>query len=236
MQPIAFGPKIIFEIPLLDGIPVTETVVNTWLIMIALSVLSVLGTRSMALVPRGRQNVTETAVEMLNKLTKQTMGDDKMAFAPYMGTLFLFLLFMNLLGLVGLRPPTADLNTTLGMAIITFCMIHYFGARSKGLGTYLKGFAEPFVFMLPLNLMSELATPISLSFRLFGNIVGGVIVLALAYGGLTTLSTAIGLSGLPVFQGAVPVVLHMYFDIFAGVLQSFIFVMLTMVFVSLAMD
>ena len=236
MQPIAFGPKVIFELPFLDGIPVTETVVNTWLIMITLTVLAILGTRTLEMVPRGRQNVVEAIVDVLNKLTLQTMGDDKKGFAPYMGTLFLMLLFMNLLGLLGLRPPTADLNTTLGLAVMTFCMIHYFGARSKGLGGYLKGFAEPFVFLLPLNIMGELATPISLSCRLFGNIVGGVIVLALAYGGLTSFSAMLGLSGFPILQGGIPVVLHLYFDVFAGVLQTFIFVMLTMVFVSIAMD
>lgn len=236
MQPIAFGPRVIFEIPILDGIPVTETVVNTWIIMLVLVGLSILGTRTLALVPRGRQNVAEMVVEVLNTLTRQTMGDDKMGFAPYMGTLFLILLFMNLLGLLGLRPPTADLNTTLALAIMTFCMIHYFGARTKGLGTYLKGFTEPFVFLLPLNIMGELATPISLSFRLFGNIVGGLIVLALAYGGLTSLSGSLGLAAFPILQGGIPVVLHLYFDVFAGVLQTFIFVMLTMVFVSLAME
>ena len=236
MQPIAFGPKVIFELPFLDGIPVTETVINTWLIMAVLVVLSIIGTRSLQLVPKGKQNLAEIVVEVLNNLTKQTMGDDKMGFAPYMGTLFLMLLFMNLLGLLGLRPPTADLNTTLALAIMTFCMIHYFGARTKGLGTYLKGFTEPFVFLLPLNIMGELATPISLSFRLFGNIVVGLIVLSLAYGGLTGLSGMLGLSAFPLFQGAIPVVLHLYFDVFAGVLQTFIFVMLTMVFVSLAME
>lgn len=236
MQPIAFGPRVIFELPFLDGIPVTETVVNTWLIMIVLVVLSILGTKSFEKVPKGRQNVTELVVDMLNKLTIQTMGEDKKAYAPYMNTLFLLLLFMNLLGLFGLRPPTADLNTTMGMAIMTFVLIHGSGIRKKGVGGYFKGFAEPFVFMIPLNIMGELATPISLSFRLFGNIVGGVIVIALSYGGLTALSEMVGLSALPIFQGAIPVVLHAYFDIFAGVLQSFIFAMLTMVFVALAME
>ncbi|SMP52342.1 F0F1 ATP synthase subunit A [Anoxynatronum buryatiense] len=236
MQPIAFGPRVMFEIPILDGIPVTETVVNTWLIMLVLVVLAILGTRTLQLIPKGRQNVAEAVVEVLNNLTRQTMGDDKTGFAPYMGTLFLILIFMNLLGLLGLRPPTADLNTTLALAVITFCMIHYFGARSKGTGTYLKGFAEPFVLLLPMNIMGELATPISLSFRLFGNIVGGLIVLTLAYNGLTSLSTSLGLSAFPILQGGIPVVLHLYFDVFAGVLQSFIFVMLTMVFISIAMD
>jgi F-type H+-transporting ATPase subunit a len=236
MQPIAFGPKVIFELPLLDGIPITETVVNTWLIMAILTILAIVGTRAMKAVPRGRQNVTEIVVDVLNKLTAQSMGEDKMSFAPYMGSLFLFLLFMNLLGLLGLRPPTADLNTTLALAIMTFCMVHFFGAKSKGVGSYLKGFTEPFVFLLPLNIMGELATPISLSFRLFGNMVGALIVLSLAYGGLTGLSASLGLSSFPLLQSGIPVVLHLYFDVFAGVLQTFIFVMLSMVFISIAMD
>lgn len=236
MQPIAFGPRVIFELPFLDGIPVTETVVNTWLIMIVLVVLSILGTKKFESVPKGRQNVTEIVVEALNKLTIQTMGEDKKAFAPYMNTLFLLLLFMNLLGLLGLRPPTADLNTTMGMAVMTFFLIHGSGIWKKGAWTYMKGYAEPFVFMVPLNIMGDLATPISLSFRLFGNIVGGVIVIALTYSGLIALSESLGLAALPIFQGGIPVVLHAYFDIFAGVLQSFIFAMLTMVFVALAME
>ncbi|MDR5659718.1 F0F1 ATP synthase subunit A [Serpentinicella sp. ANB-PHB4] len=231
-----FGPQIIFEIPIFGGIPITDTVVNTWIIMIALTIFAIVSTRVMKKVPTGKQNVVEALVEVINNLTSQTMGEDKKYFSSYIGALFLFITVSNVLGLVGLRPPTADVNTTFALAALTFLMIHFFGAKSKGVGGYLKGFMEPFPFMLPLNIISELATPVSLSFRLFGNIVGGLIIMALAYGGLLSVSEAVGLEFFPIFQAGIPVALHLYFDIFAGVLQSFIFIMLTMVFVSVAMD
>ncbi|PKM70034.1 MAG: F0F1 ATP synthase subunit A, partial [Firmicutes bacterium HGW-Firmicutes-18] len=109
--------------------------------------------------------------------------------------------------------------------------------RKKGIGKYLKGFTEPLLPMLPLNIIGELATPISLGFRLFGNIIGGLIIMNLIYSALAALSSMLfGPAMIPVFQAGLPAVLHVYFDLFAGVLQSFIFTMLTMVYVSMAMD
>ena len=227
-----FGPRIIFEI---GGIPITETVTNTWLIMIAVIVFFYFATRNLEKIPGKLQNALEALVDAIYGLTKQSMGDDKVGFAPYMGTLLIYLTIANLLGLVGFRPPTADVNTTLSLAMMTFVMIHGFGMKSKGVGTYLKGFTEPFAALTPLNIIGELATPISLGFRLFGNIVGGLIIMALLYGALGALSAKIGLP-IPIFETGIPAPFHIYFDLFAGVLQSFIFVMLSMVFVSMAMD
>ncbi|KAB3539707.1 F0F1 ATP synthase subunit A [Alkaliphilus pronyensis] len=231
-----FGPRIAFELPIFGGIPISDTVVNTWIIMAILIAFAVLASKKLEKIPKGFQNVTEAIVESLNSLTVQTMGEDKLFFAPYMGTLFLFLLLANLWGLLGLRQPTADINTTFGLAIMTFIAIHFFGAKSKGIGGYLKGFFEPLPFLFPLNVMGELSTPISLAFRLFGNMVGGFIIIGLLYGGLTSLSNMIGLSFFPIFQAGVPIIFHLYFDLFSGVLQSFIFVMLSMVFISMQMD
>jgi F-type H+-transporting ATPase subunit a len=182
------------------------------------------------------QVVTEAIVGGINGLTKQTMGEHNVGFAPYVGTLLLFIGISNIAGLFGLRPPTADVNTTMGLALMTFVMIHFFGCKSKGVGTYLKGFLEPFPALLPLNIMGELATPISLSFRLFGNIVGGLIIMNLLYGALGGLTSSLLGIGIPFLQVGIPAFLHIYFDLFAGLLQSFIFTMLTMVFVSIAMD
>ncbi len=250
MSSDGFGPKIIFEIPtpfMVDGqnfiINVTETVVNTWIIMAFLVIVSYLATRNLKKVPKGMQIFTEAIVDGITTLTKQTMGKDKMAFMPYVGTLILFVAISNIAGLFNVRPPTADVNTTMGLALMTFFMIHFFGIRSKGVGGYFKEFLEPIPFLLPLNVMGELATPISLSFRLFGNIVGGVIVMHLLYHALGIMSAKLfGLIGLmsvgdaaPVFQ-VLAIPFHFYFDLFAGFLQSFIFAMLTMVFVSIAMD
>jgi F-type H+-transporting ATPase subunit a len=239
-----FGPYIVWDsgapisgLEFFGNFQITETVTVTWLIMAVVALLSILATRNLKKVPGRRQIVLEMIVDAINNLTEQTMGEDKKSFAPYMGTLLIFLAIANLTGLVGFRPPTADVNTTMGLAMITFTMIHICGARRKGIGKYLKGFAEPLAPMLPLNIVGELATPISLGFRLFGNIVGGLIIMKLVYSALAALSVkVIGPNAIPIFQTGIPAVLHIYFDLFAGVLQSFIFTMLTMVNVSMAMD
>ncbi|MCC8097911.1 MAG: F0F1 ATP synthase subunit A, partial [Eubacterium sp.] len=131
---------------------------------------------------------------------------------------FAFILVSNLSGLIALRPPTADLATTAALALTTFVLIHFMGLITGKLG-YFKGYLEPIPFLLPLNIISEIATPISLSFRLFGNILGGLIIMGLVY-------------TLPIYvRFFIPGFLHMYFDVFAGCLQTFIFVMLSMTFI-----
>lgn len=220
-----FGPEIIWVLEIAGKrIPITETVTTTWIIMGVLILFAFVLTRKMELVPGKKQVVAEMIVDMIYGLTETTMGKKFKHWAPYIGTLMLFIGIANISGLFGFRPPTADLNTTLGLALMTFFLTQFMGLKSKGLGGYLKGFLDPMPFLLPLNIMGELANPISLSFRLFGNIVGGLIIMTLVY------------QALGYFAVFVPAVLHAYFDLFAGLLQSFIFAMLTMVFVSLATD
>lgn len=229
-----FGPRVALD---LGFVQISETVTVTWFIMAVLIIFAYFGGRNLKKVPGKFQIVVETIVGGINGLTKTTMGEHNMAFAPYVGTLLLFIGISNIAGLFALRPPTADINTTMSLAIMTFILIHFMGMKSKGVGSYLKGFTEPMPFLLPLNIMGELATPISLSFRLFGNIVGGLIIMNLLYGMLGGFSTALlGLANFPILQIGLPAVLHIYFDLFAGLLQSFIFTMLTMVFISIAMD
>jgi len=225
-----FGPQKVFEI---FGMPITNTVTVTWLIMAIVISVSYFATRNLKKKASGAQVITELVVSSINNLTEQTMGEKLKAFSPYIGTLLIFIGISNISGLFGVRPPTADVNTTLSLAIVTFFMIHFFGIKYNGL-KYLKGFAEPFVLLLPLNIMGELATPISLGFRLFGNIVGGMIIINLLYGALANFTPEF--IGIPLLQAGIPVVFHIYFDLFAGVLQSFIFAMLTMVFISIAVD
>ncbi|MBN2260194.1 MAG: F0F1 ATP synthase subunit A [Clostridiales bacterium] len=228
-----FGPIVAFEI---FGIPITQTVTTTWFIMAIVILLSYLATRKFEKNPKNAQNMAEIVVDTINGLTRQTMGEANIGFAPYIGTLIIFIALSNIAGLFGLRPPTADVNTTMGLAIMTFLMIHFFGAKSKGVLPYMKGFLEPFAALLPLNIMGELATPISLGFRLFGNIIGGVIIMNLLYGALAGLTTKLIGINIPILQVGIPALLHVYFDLFAGILQSFIFTMLTMVFVSIAIE
>lgn len=223
------GPEILFHI---GDVAISETVRNTWIVMIALTIFAYLGGRKLERVPGKFQIVVETFVGGINGLVKQTMGEKYINYAPYIATVFTVIMLSNLLGLLGLRSPTADLVTTLSFALTTFVLIQLNGLRSKGIGGYVKGFMEPLPALLPINIVGELATPVSLSFRLFGNIAGGGVIIGLLYQVLGWVSEAV--FGLPfgLFQIGIPGVLHIYFDLFAGVLQAFIFIMLTMVFVS----
>jgi len=235
-----FGPILVFEfkIPFTDiVVPITNTVTVTWLIMAALAVVFILTTRNYERIPKKVQNVMEMLVDTITNLTKQTMGPKNIKFAPYIGTVLIYLAVANVIGVIGIRPPTADLNTTMALSIITFCMINYNAVKTKGLFGRIKGFTEPMFLLTPINLLGEIATPISLGFRLFGNLAGGLIIMDLIFGGLKSLSTAIfGANALPIFQLAIPLPLNFYFDIFSGLLQSLIFAMLTMINVSNAMD
>lgn len=204
---------------------INETIVNIWFVIIVLSVLAFVVNKKIAKadinqVPTGLLNVVETAVDASNNLVRDTMGGHNMKFAPYIFALMAFLLVANLLGLIGLKPPTSDYSVTLSLALVTFFLTQIFQFRTKkGLIGYLKSFGEPFVLLTPLNIIGELANPVSLSFRLFGNIMSGGIIMALLY------------SALGYFAPIVTPVLHGYFDVFAGLLQTFIFAMLTMIFI-----
>lgn len=207
---------------------ITTTHVNTFLVMIALTILGIIvrvNIKNFKDVPESKfQNIVELLVEMFGNFTVSTMGEKNKKFAMFYGPMFLFILLSNLTGLIGLRPPTADIATTFALSLTTFFMIQWYGVRAKGL-RYFKGFLEPMPFLLPLNIIGELANPVSLGFRLFGNILGGTIIMGLYYA-MMPLLLKIGL----------PSVLHSYFDVFAGALQTLIFVMLSMTFVSSAME
>lgn len=228
-----FGPRIAFYI---GDIPVSETVTVTWFIMGLLLIFSLVATRNLKREPKGLQLIVEEIVKVVNGLTKQNMGEHNAVFAPYVGTLLIFIGLSNIAGLFGFRPPTADLNTTMCLSITTFVLTQFFGLRSKGLVNYSKGFLQPMPFLLPLNIIGELANPVSLGFRLFGNIAAGVIIMSLLYGALGGFTEMLLGLAVPFLQTGVPAVLHIYFDLFAGLLQSFIFTMLTMVFISGAME
>lgn len=217
-----FGAEVVFHF---FGQPISTTVTVTWFIMACIMIFVTWGTRKIEDKPNGVQNLLEIFVEAIQGLVKQTMGEHRLNFAPYIGTILVFIASSNLIGLIGIRPPTADLNTTVALALMTFFSCHIFGVKNKGLGGFYSGFLQPIPLLLPLNIIGELATPISLSFRLFGNISGGMIIMSLLYGALGYFALV-----------PIPAILHIYFDVFAGLLQSFIFSMLTMVFVSNAID
>lgn len=224
----------------IGGLRISETILVSWGIIAILAIVSYFLTRNLKKVPTSRVQIfLEFAVSSLAKLVTDMMGEKAVKRMPYMipyiGSLFLFFACSNLVGLLGLRSPTTDLDTTMAWALITFFMIYFAGIKFNGV-SYFKGLLEPNPILLPLNIIGELARPISLSFRPFGNILGGSIIMALLYQFLGYVSTLIPGITIPIGQLVIPVPLHLYFDIFAGVLQAYIFIMLTMVFVGSATE
>ena len=234
------GPKIIFKIPLFDGIPVTESIVNMWVIMaIIVSVCIWLG-HGLKIIPESKkQIVAEKIVSMLYNLVSDTMGDKNIKYAPYIGALFTISICGSISSLFGVRPYTADLSVTLGWALVTFVIVQVTSISKNGVLGWLGGFVKPIPLMLPLNIVSEVANPISMSFRHFGNIAAGMVITSLLYGALASLSAVVLqfvpsliIKSIPIFQLGLPAILSIYFDLFSSFLQAYIIVMLTMVFVS----
>ena len=241
------GPKILFKIPIFGGIPITETIVNTWIVMALIVAVCIFLTRGLEVHARTRrQVVAEYLVNMVDKMVRGNMGERFVGYAPFIGALFSLAMLSSLISMVGLFSPTGDLSTCIGWAVLVFVMITYYKIRTQHLGGYLKGFTQPVFIMTPLNMISEVATPISMDFRLFGNIASGSVVTLLIYGGLAALSSGVlgllpgvlgdVLSQIPIFQVGIPAILSIYFDVFTSVLQAFIFCMLTMMYIKLACE
>jgi F-type H+-transporting ATPase subunit a len=197
-----------------------------------MSILAFWMTHKMERQPKGKQVVAEFIVKGIYKLVESTMGKHNSNFAPYIGTLFIFLLFANSLGLFGFRPVTADVNTAFALALTTAFLMQYNGIRTMGFFGKIKHMGTPYPFMFILKVIEEISFPISLGFRLFGNILGGAIVMALLITSLEAASEALHLP-IPLLQAVIPLPGNFFFDIFEPILQAFIFTMLTMVFISM---
>ncbi len=166
------------------------------------------------------QNVTEMLIEFLDGLVLSGMGKRAKIYRNFILTLMIFICISNISGIFGLRPPTADFAVTFGMGIIVFFIIQYVNFKNNGFGA-ITGLFQPLPVLFPINLIGEFANPISLSLRLFGNVVGGTIMLGLYYGLLPWFAKL----GIPAF-------LHAYLDLFSGVIQTYVFAMLTMVWIT----
>lgn len=226
------GPRVFFEIPILGGLPITESMRNQWIVMLIILGLCLFLTHNLQKIPTGKQALAEKGVVMLNNLVDSTMGEGCRPYAPFVAAILLSSLFGSLISVIGLRSTTADLNTTLGWALIVFFLIHYNNIKFHGLKAYLKGYLEPIFIMAPLNVLSEIATPISMSFRHFGNMAGGLVITTLLLSGLAAFSNAIlGFLPVPLLQIGIPGVLSLYFDLFTAAMQAFIFSMLTMAYI-----
>ncbi len=171
-------------------------------------------------VPGTFQNIVELAVEMLDNMIGGVMGKHAKNFRNYIGTIFLFILVSNLSGLFGLRPPTADYGVTLALGVMSFSIIHYNKFKHQKVKGVIAGLCDPWPFWAPINMIGEVAVPISLSLRLFANVLSGVVMMALVYGLLSKLAI--------VWPG----ILHVYFDMFSGAIQTYVFCMLTMTYIA----
>lgn len=192
-----------------------------WIITAIIAISAIAATRRLKKIPNRKQNIVEMIVDAINSLVKNNMGEKYVAYIPYIGTLAIFILLMNLVGLIGIEPPTKDYNIALGLAIISFFIVQINAIKKNGFGHYLKAYAHPFAFLLPLNIVERFVLPVSLSLRLFGNMTAAVVVLELIYDSLNKLGW--------IAQIGIPIPAHVFFDIFDGGMQMFIFVMLTMV-------
>jgi F-type H+-transporting ATPase subunit a len=198
-----------------------EVICMTWIVIAILIFFGILAARKRQILPGPMQVVGELLVEQLFGLAEETL-DKEMAkkYGPLVCALFMFLTLSNWLGIIPhLEEPTKDLNTPLSLGLMGFFIAHYSGIKARGLKNYLKGYIEPFFFMMPLNVIGELANVVSISFRLFGNIMGGsIIILVVSY--LT-------------YSVALPPFLNLFFGLFVGTIQAFVFTMLTTVYISL---
>lgn len=214
--------EVVFTIPLFGGIPVLESVVVTWIIMAVLTLASIILVRNLKVENVGRkQLMLETVIGGLYGFVEGCVGHRGRKYIPYLITAALYIGMADLIGLFGFKPPTKDLNVTIALALISIMLIEIAGLRQKGLKGFLKSFAQPIAIMLPINILEVFIRPLSLCMRLFGNVLGSFVVM-----GLIKL----------IVPAVVPVAFSLYFDIFDGLIQAYVFVFLTSLFVGEAVE
>ena len=235
------GAKVLLDIPELGGAVLTETIVNMWIVMAVIVGLCIFLTRGMQVHARTkRQIVAEFIVQKVNGMVKENMGQKFQGYGPFIAAIMSLSALCSLSSMIGMYAPTSDLSVLLGWALLVFVLITYTKIRTNGVLGYLKGYTEPIPILTPFNIISEIATPISMAFRHFGTIASGTVITTLVYAALAALSSAVfqwlpgALSQIPILQVGIPAVLSIYFDLFSSCLQAFIFCMLTMMYIGAA--
>ena len=245
------GAKVLFtipiDLPILGELQISETIIVSWIVMLLITGLCIWLTHDLKVENISkRQAVAELLVEKANNFVVGNMGEKFRYLIPFVSALFVTSVVSNLISLIGLRSPTADLSTEAAWAVVVFIMITSQKIKTNGFGGYLQGFTTPIAVMTPFNILSELATPVSMACRHFGNILSGVVINALLYSALAVASSALlgllpGIVGdvlakIPILDVGVPAVLSVYFDWFSGVMQAFIFCMLTVMYIANAAE
>jgi F-type H+-transporting ATPase subunit a len=221
---MSLSPETAFQFNLFSHtIAVSQSIVTQWVVMAVIVILALLLTRNLGRIPSKKQSVLEMVVTMINNFVGSTMGNEyKRFFIPYIGTMAVFFTFLNLSGLIGVEPSTADINVTAAFALMTFFIVNGNAIMKHGLGGYLHGYIKPFAPMLPLNVIEKFTIPFSLCLRLFCNMTVGAIVIGLVY------------EAMGHFAFIVPIAVHGFFDVFDGLIQVFVFMLLTMVYTKIA--
>ena len=210
------GNETAFTIPVLGGIPVSESVVVSWIVIAVLALAALLLTRKLSVRDPGKVQIAlESAVQFLNGFVKENIGSHWRPFAPWLGTVALYIGLSNIVGIFGLTPPTKDIGVTAALAVMSMLLIYGAQFRYNGLLGGLKKFAEPMPLLIPINLMEIVIRPLALCMRLFGNVLGAFIIMEM----IKLLVPAV-----------VPAVLSIYFDLFDGLIQMVVFVFLTTLF------
>lgn len=229
------GAQIYFTIPLpIQDLPITSAQINSWLVILSLLGLCLYFTHGLSVKkPTRRQHLAEWVIEKTESMVKDSMGDFFSGYAPFIASIIALSAFSSLMSLLGLFPPTSDINIVAGWAILVFILITYYKLKG-GLWGYLKGFTEPIFIMAPLNVLGEIATPVSMAFRHYGNVLSGSVISVLIAAALQGLSSLVlgwlpgALGEIPLLQIGLPAILSVYFDVFSGCMQAYIFAMLTM--------
>lgn len=220
----AFSFSLPKGIPLAGGfeVAVTESVVITWVIMGFILLLSIFLTRNLRVrnISR-RQAVAETIVTKLDSFVTGMTGEEGKAYVPYLITVLVYIGIANMIGLFGMKPPTKDMNVTAALSLMSIVLIEYAGIHKKGFGGWLKSFTEPIAVVTPINILELFIRPLSLCMRLFGNVLGAFVIMELIK---------------IVVPVAVPVPFSFYFDIFDGLIQAYVFVFLTSLFIKEAVE
>lgn len=233
------GARIFFTISMpIQDFPITESQVNSALVLISILFLCLYLTHGITeRIELKRQHFAELIVEKIDAMVIENMGEYFKGYSAFIIAIMALSGFSSLMSLFGLFPPTSDINVVAGWAILVFILITYYKLKC-GPVYYLKSFTQPVAFLAPINFISEFATPISMSFRHYGNVLSGSVISVLIATALAGLSNMVlgnlpgFLKDIPLFQIGIPAVLSVYFDIFSGCLQAFIFAMLTMLNVS----
>ena len=214
--------ETVFTIPIFGGIPIAESVVVTWVIMLALTVISIILVRNLQVEnPGKKQQVLEMAIGGLYNFFESLIGEEGKRYIPYLISVAIYIGVANLIGIIGFKPPTKDLNATAALAFMSIVLIEYSGFHKKGVKGFFKAFAEPMPLLTPMNIMELFIRPLSLCMRLFGNVLGSFVVMELIK---------------QVAGFIVPIPFTMYFDIFDGLIQAYVFVFLTGLFMKEALE